>query len=171
MRESATLREILDILHRAYAGKVGIEYRHIQARSRRSGARSASANSLLSPSRFPEIRNTSVEIDSADSLSVFFTQNIWARRDSQSKLRDGYRVARSVVEGAARRGVEDITSGGAPGRLNVLAMGRGFDERISRRSKARSTRTFRPMKRREISSGAMARARRETAANSRLQFA
>src|SRR4029434_3849944 len=28
-RESATLREILDILQRAYCGKVGIEYRHI----------------------------------------------------------------------------------------------------------------------------------------------
>src|SRR5260370_40348308 len=28
--ESATLREILDILQRAYCGKVGTEYRHIQ---------------------------------------------------------------------------------------------------------------------------------------------
>src|SRR5438876_12230652 len=30
--ESATLREILDILRRAYCGKVGIEYRHIQSK-------------------------------------------------------------------------------------------------------------------------------------------
>jgi 2-oxoglutarate decarboxylase len=31
-RESATLREILDILQRAYCGKVGVEYRHIQSK-------------------------------------------------------------------------------------------------------------------------------------------
>ena len=30
--ETATLREILDILQRAYCGKVGTEYRHIQSK-------------------------------------------------------------------------------------------------------------------------------------------
>ena len=34
--ESATLREILDILQRAYCGKVGIEYRHIQSKEQKT---------------------------------------------------------------------------------------------------------------------------------------
>src|SRR5205085_1566917 len=34
-KESATLREILDILRRAYCGKVGIEYRHIQSKEQK----------------------------------------------------------------------------------------------------------------------------------------
>ena len=38
-RESATLREILDILQRAYCGKVGIEYRHIQSKEEKDWIR------------------------------------------------------------------------------------------------------------------------------------
>jgi 2-oxoglutarate dehydrogenase E1 component len=38
-RESATLREILDILQRAYCGKVGIEYRHIQSKEEKQWIR------------------------------------------------------------------------------------------------------------------------------------
>jgi len=34
-KESATLREILDILRRAYCGKVGTEYRHIQSKEQK----------------------------------------------------------------------------------------------------------------------------------------
>ena len=34
--ETATLREILDILQRAYCGKVGIEYRHIQSKDEKA---------------------------------------------------------------------------------------------------------------------------------------
>ncbi|MDQ3818687.1 MAG: 2-oxo acid dehydrogenase subunit E2, partial [Acidobacteriota bacterium] len=34
-KESATLREILEILRRAYCGKVGIEYRHIQSKEQK----------------------------------------------------------------------------------------------------------------------------------------
>src|SRR2546430_8123018 len=34
-KHSATLREILDILHRAYCGKVGTEYRHIQTKEQK----------------------------------------------------------------------------------------------------------------------------------------
>src|ERR1043165_4591220 len=34
-KESATLREILEILQRAYCGKVGIEYRHIQSKEQK----------------------------------------------------------------------------------------------------------------------------------------
>ena len=51
--ESATLREILDILQRAYCGKVGIEYRHIQSKEEKSGCASRSASSLLSPEPIP----------------------------------------------------------------------------------------------------------------------
>src|SRR5207253_3598306 len=37
--ETATLREILDILQRAYCGKVGIEYRHIQSKEEKTWLR------------------------------------------------------------------------------------------------------------------------------------
>ena len=38
-KESGTLREILDILQRAYCGKVGIEYRHIQSKEEKTWIR------------------------------------------------------------------------------------------------------------------------------------
>jgi 2-oxoglutarate dehydrogenase E1 component len=38
-RESMTLREILDVLQRAYCGKVGIEYRHIQSKEEKQWIR------------------------------------------------------------------------------------------------------------------------------------
>ena len=58
--ESATLREILDILQRAYCGKVGIEYRHIQSKEQKHWIREQIRSSLSSLSRCPsKSRNSS----------------------------------------------------------------------------------------------------------------
>ena len=51
--ESATLREILDILQRAYCGKVGIEYRHIQSKEEKTGFANRSASEFVEPEPIP----------------------------------------------------------------------------------------------------------------------
>src|SRR5437016_8042566 len=47
--ETATLREILDILQRAYCGKVGIEYRHIQSKEEKLWLREEIRREFVQP--------------------------------------------------------------------------------------------------------------------------
>src|SRR3989442_3858143 len=49
--ETATLREILDILQRAYCGKVGIEYRHIQSKEEKLWLREQIRREFVQPYR------------------------------------------------------------------------------------------------------------------------
>ena len=49
----ATLREILDILQRAYCGKVGIEYRHIQDKEEKVWIREEIRKQFVSPEQVP----------------------------------------------------------------------------------------------------------------------
>src|SRR5688572_16433913 len=49
----ATLREILDILQRAYCGKVGIEYRHIQSKEEKVWLREQIRQQFVSPQPVP----------------------------------------------------------------------------------------------------------------------
>ena len=51
--EIATLREILDILQRAYCGKVGIEYRHIQSKEEKVWIREQIRREFVSPEPVP----------------------------------------------------------------------------------------------------------------------
>src|SRR6267143_6303840 len=51
--EIATLREILDILQRAYCGKVGIEYRHIQSKEEKIWLREQIRQQFVSPEPIP----------------------------------------------------------------------------------------------------------------------
>src|SRR5213075_3015488 len=46
---SATLREILDILQRAYCGKIGIEYRHIQSKDEKVWLREQIRREFVDP--------------------------------------------------------------------------------------------------------------------------
>jgi 2-oxoglutarate dehydrogenase E1 component len=48
-RESMTLREILDVLQRAYCGKVGVEYRHIQSKEEKSWIREQIRREFVMP--------------------------------------------------------------------------------------------------------------------------
>src|SRR5256885_8737758 len=52
-KESATLREILDILRRAYCGKVGTEYRHIQSKEQKVWLRERVRVEFVYPAPLP----------------------------------------------------------------------------------------------------------------------
>src|SRR3954452_17226580 len=56
-KESTTLRDILDILQRAYCGKVGIEYRHIQSKEQKLWIREEIRKQFVYPEPLaPEIK-------------------------------------------------------------------------------------------------------------------
>jgi 2-oxoglutarate decarboxylase len=133
--DSATLREILDILQRAYCGKVGIEYRHIQSKEEKVWIRDQIRQEFVEP------RPISVEIKkqllwkliSAEQFERFLhTKYLGQKRFSLEGCETIIPLLDQLIEGAAQRGVEDITLGMAHrGRLNVLANVIGhFCERI-----------------------------------------
>ena len=54
------MREILDILHRAYCGKVGTEYRHIQSKEQKLWLRERIRQEFVDPEPLPsEIKKRS----------------------------------------------------------------------------------------------------------------
>lgn len=133
--ESATLREILDILRRAYCGKVGIEYRHIQSKEEKLWIREQIRRQFVEPEPIaPEIKKQLLwKLISAEQFERFLhTKYLGQKRFSLEGCETIIPLLDQLVEGAAARGVEDITMGMAHrGRLNVLANVIGkFCERI-----------------------------------------
>ena len=134
-KESATLREILDILHRAYCGKVSIEYRHIQSKEQKVWLREQIRVQLVQPEPVaPEIKKQLLaKLIAAEQFERFLhTKYLGQKRFSLEGCETIIPLLDQLIEGAARRGVEDITLGMAHrGRLNVLANVVGnFSERI-----------------------------------------
>ena len=134
-RESATLREILDILHRAYCGKVGIEYRHIQSKEQKQWLRERIFEQFVQPAPLAaEIKKKLLEkLIAAEQFERFLnTKFLGAKRFSVEGCETIIPLLDQLIEGAAGRGVEDVTLGMAHrGRLNVLANVVGnLDERI-----------------------------------------
>ncbi len=134
-RESATLREILDILRRAYCGKVGIEYRHIQSKEQKVWLRERIRRQFVEPEPVPvEIKKQLLwKLISAEQFERFLnTKFLGQKRFSIEGMETIIPLLDQLIEGAAARGVEDITLGMAHrGRLNVLANVIGnFCERI-----------------------------------------
>jgi 2-oxoglutarate dehydrogenase E1 component len=133
--DSATLREILDILQRAYCGKVGIEYRHIQSKEEKLWIRDQIRRQLVQPEPLPnEIKEQLLwKLISAEQFERFLhTKYLGQKRFSLEGCETIIPLLDQLIEGAAQRGVEDITLGMAHrGRLNVLANVIGhFCERI-----------------------------------------
>lgn len=133
--ESATLREILDILQRAYCGKVGIEYRHIQSKEVKLWIREQIRRQFVHPEPLPaEIKKELLwKLISAEHFERFLhTKYLGQKRFSLEGCETIIPLLDQLIEGAAERGVEDITLGMAHrGRLNVLANVVGnFSERI-----------------------------------------
>jgi 2-oxoglutarate dehydrogenase E1 component len=133
--ESATLREILDILRRAYCGKVGIEYRHIQSKEQKIWLREQIRQEFVSPQPIPaEIKKELLcKLISAEQFERFLnTKFLGQKRFSVEGSETIIPLLDQLIEGAAARGVNDITLGMAHrGRLNVLANVVGdFSERI-----------------------------------------
>jgi len=131
----ATLREILDILKRAYCGKVGIEYRHIQSKEEKIWLREQIRQQFVSPQPVPiEIKKQLLwKLISAEQFERFLhTKYLGQKRFSLEGCETIIPLLDQLIEGAAARGVEDITMGMAHrGRLNVLANVLGkFCERI-----------------------------------------
>jgi 2-oxoglutarate dehydrogenase E1 component len=124
-RESATLRDILDILRRAYCGKVGIEYRHIQSKEQKVWLREQIRLQFVEPQPIsPEIKKQLLsKLIAAEQFERFLhTKYLGQKRFSLEGCETIIPVLDQLIEGAARRGVEDLTLGMAHrGRLNVLA--------------------------------------------------
>ncbi len=131
----ATLRSILDILQRAYCGKVGIEYRHIQSKEEKLWIREQIRRQFVSPEPVPtEIKKQLLwKLISAEQFERFLhTKYLGQKRFSLEGCETIIPLLDQLIEGGATRGVEDITMGMAHrGRLNVLANVIGkFCERI-----------------------------------------
>jgi 2-oxoglutarate dehydrogenase E1 component len=133
--EIAPLREILDILQRAYCGKVGIEYRHIQNKEEKVWIREQIRKQFVSPEPVPvEIKKQLLwKLISAEQFERFLhTKYLGQKRFSLEGCETIIPLLDQLIEGGALRGVADITMGMAHrGRLNVLANVIGhFCERI-----------------------------------------
>jgi len=134
-REFTSLREILDILQRAYCGKVGIEYRHIQSKEQKVWIREQIRIHFVEPQPIsPEIKKQLLQkLIAAEQFERFLhTKYLGQKRFSLEGCETIIPLLDQLIEGASTRGVEDITLGMAHrGRLNVLANVVGnFSERI-----------------------------------------
>ena len=134
-KDSTTLREILNILLRAYCGKVGIEYRHIQSKEQKLWLRDQVRVEFVYPEPIaPEIKKQLLaKLIEAEQFERFLhTKYLGQKRFSLEGCETIIPLLDQLVERAAEHGVVDITLGMAHrGRLNVLANVVGdFAERI-----------------------------------------
>jgi multifunctional 2-oxoglutarate metabolism enzyme len=124
-RESMTLREVLDILQRAYCGKVGIEYRHIQSKEEKLWIREQIRREFVEPQPIPvEVKKRLLwKLISAEQFERFLhTKYLGQKRFSLEGCETVIPVLDRLIDGAAARGVKQIVFGMAHrGRLNVLA--------------------------------------------------
>jgi len=133
--ETGTLREILDILQRAYCGKVGTEYRHIQSKEEKLWLREQIRAEFVHPEPLDaEIRKRILwKLISAEQFERFLnTKFLGQKRFSIEGCETIIPLLDQLIERAGDLGVEDIKMGMAHrGRLNVLANVIGnFCERI-----------------------------------------
>lgn len=133
--ETGTLREILDICLRAYCGKVGTEYRHIQSKEEKLWLREQIRREFVEPEPIPaEIKKQMLwKLISAEQFERFLnTKFLGQKRFSIEGCETIIPLLDQLIERSAELGVEDITLGMAHrGRLNVLANVIGhFCERI-----------------------------------------
>src|SRR5438309_639266 len=133
--ETANLREILDILQRAYCGKVGIEYRHIQSKDEKLWLREQVRREFVQPEPIDgEIKKRILwKLISAEQFERFLnTKYLGQKRFSLEGCETIVPLVDRLIERAGELGIEDITLGMAHrGRLNVLANVIGhFCERI-----------------------------------------
>ncbi len=130
--ETATLRQILEMLQRYYAGSVGYEYRHIESPEEKDWLR---ARIEADPPAIDfEIRKQILwKLISAETWERFLGRKyIGQKRFSVEGNETVIAMLDQLIEGAAKQGVVDVTIGMAHrGRLNVIANVIGkFCERI-----------------------------------------
>ena len=133
--ETATLREILDILQRAYCGKVGTEYRHIQSKEEKLWLREQIRREFVHPEAIDaEVKKRILwKLISAEQFERFLnTKFLGQKRFSIEGCETIIPLLDQLIDRAGDQGIEQITMGMAHrGRLNVLANVIGhFCERI-----------------------------------------
>ncbi|HMQ03829.1 MAG TPA: multifunctional oxoglutarate decarboxylase/oxoglutarate dehydrogenase thiamine pyrophosphate-binding subunit/dihydrolipoyllysine-residue succinyltransferase subunit [Pyrinomonadaceae bacterium] len=123
--KTATLRRILEILRRAYCGKVGIEYRHIQSKTEKDWIRQQVREHFVDTK--PLTSETKIallqKLIEAEQFEQFLHKKyLGQKRFSLEGCETVIPMLDQLVEGAAERGVRDIYMGMAHrGRLNVLS--------------------------------------------------
>ncbi|HJT66819.1 MAG TPA: multifunctional oxoglutarate decarboxylase/oxoglutarate dehydrogenase thiamine pyrophosphate-binding subunit/dihydrolipoyllysine-residue succinyltransferase subunit [Pyrinomonadaceae bacterium] len=124
-KQASTLREILDVLQRAYCGKVGVEYRHIQSKEEKMWLREQIRREFVEPEPLPvEVKKRLLwKLISAEQLERFLhTKYLGQKRFSLEGCETVIPLLDKLIDGAGERGVEEIVFGMAHrGRLNVLA--------------------------------------------------
>lgn len=123
--KTATLRRILEILRKAYAGKVGIEYRHIQSKEEKDWIR------LQVREQFVDTEPLSADIKKAllqklieaEQFEQFLHKKyLGQKRFSLEGTETVIPLLDQLIENAGSLGVEEVFMGMAHrGRLNVLS--------------------------------------------------
>jgi multifunctional 2-oxoglutarate metabolism enzyme len=123
--ETATLRRVLEILRKAYTGKVGIEYRHIQNKDEKSWIRAQIREQFVDtkPLAIETKKELLQKLIEAEQFEQFLHKKyLGQKRFSLEGCETVIPMLDQLVEGAAARGVDEIFMGMAHrGRLNVLA--------------------------------------------------
>ncbi|MCY7346543.1 MAG: multifunctional oxoglutarate decarboxylase/oxoglutarate dehydrogenase thiamine pyrophosphate-binding subunit/dihydrolipoyllysine-residue succinyltransferase subunit, partial [Pyrinomonadaceae bacterium] len=121
----ATLREILSILRRAYCGKVGIEYRHIQNKEEKTWIREQVRQQFVDVEPLDaQIRKELLQkLIEAEQFEQFLHKKyLGQKRFSLEGTETIIPLLDQLVENASEKGVEEIFLGMAHrGRLNVLS--------------------------------------------------
>src|SRR5204863_6845472 len=133
--ETATLREILDILQRAYCGKVATEYRHIQSKDEKLWLREQIRVEFVHPEPIDlEVKQRILgKLISAEQFERFLnTKYLGQKRFSIEGCETIIALLDQLIDRAGDLGVEKITMGMAHrGRLKLLAnVIAHFSERI-----------------------------------------
>ena len=122
--KTATLRRILEILRKAYTGKVGIEYRHIQSKEEKEWIRAKVRENFVDTQPLKtELRKELLQkLIEAEQFEQFLHKKyLGQKRFSLEGCETVIPMLDQLVEGASERGVDEIYMGMAHrGRLNVL---------------------------------------------------
>ncbi len=123
--QTATLRRVLDILRKAYCGKVGIEYRHIQSKGQKAWIRQQVRDQFVDtkPLAVETKKELLQKLIEAEQFEQFLHKKyLGQKRFSLEGCETVIPMLDQLVEGASARGVDEIFLGMAHrGRLNVLS--------------------------------------------------
>lgn len=122
--KTATLRRILEILRKAYCGKVGIEYRHIQSKEEKEWIRAQIRAQFVDtePLSAETKKALLLKLIEAEQFEQFLHKKyLGQKRFSLEGTETVIPMLDQLVENASARGVKEIYMGMAHrGRLNVL---------------------------------------------------
>ena len=123
--ETASLREILNILQKAYCGKVGIEYRHIQSKEEKIWLREQVRQQFVDtePLSAETQKQLLQKLIEAEQFEQFLHRKyLGQKRFSLEGTETVIPLLDQLLEEASERGVAEVFMGMAHrGRLNVLA--------------------------------------------------